>query len=182
MNPPQTTSPYITVRRSAIHGRGVFARKDIPRGARIIEYVGEKISKAEADRRAEVPLKRHKQDRSNGAVYIFELNKRHDLDGSAAYNTARYINHSCDPNAETEIIRGRIWVIAIRDIARHEEISYNYGYGYDNEDEHPCECRSSRCVGYIIGEESWPKLTRDLKNGTFRGDTLQRPGGTSAPK
>ena len=169
MNPPRTTSPYVTVRRSAIHGRGVFARKDIPLGARIIEYVGEKISKAEADRRADVPLKRHKEDRSRGAVYIFELNKRHDIDGHLAYNTARYINHSCDPNAETEIIRGRIWVIAVRDIARHEEVSYNYGYGYDNEDEHPCACSRRRCVGYIIGEENWPKLKKDLENGTFRG-------------
>lgn len=153
-----TASPYILVRSSAVHGRGVFARKAILKGTRIIEYTGEKITKTEAERRAAEHVDSHKKDRNSGAVYIFELNKRHDIDGDVPYNTARHINHSCDPNAETEIIRGKILVIALRDIAKGEEIFYNYGYGYDDYEEHHCGCGSSRCVGYILAEEHWPKL------------------------
>ncbi len=163
MKSQKTTSPFITVRNSTIHGRGVFAKKDIPKGTRIIEYVGEKITKAQAERRALVPLHRHKEDQTLGAVYLFELNKRYDIDGNVPYNTARHINHSCEPNAETEIIRGKIWTIALRDIKKGEEITYNYSYGYDGYDEHRCYCRASRCVGYILAEEHWPKLKQDNK-------------------
>lgn len=169
MKPQKTSSPYILVRHSPIHGRGVFAGKDIPKGTRIIEYVGERIPKAEADRRAVIPLNRHKQDRSRGAVYIFELNKRHDIDGNVLYNTARYINHSCDPNAETEIIRGKIWIIALRDIAAGEEIFYNYGYGYDSYADHQCYCGTQRCVGYILAEEHWPKLKKGRQKKLRKG-------------
>lgn len=161
MKPPKTTSPYIISRNSLIHGRGIFAKKNIPVGTRIIEYVGEKITKVEAEKRALIPLNRHKQDKTLGAVYLFELNKRYDIDGNVSYNTARHINHSCDPNAETEIIRGKIWVIALRDIPKDEEITYNYSYGYDGYDEHPCRCRTNRCIGYILAEEHWPKLTKN---------------------
>ena len=159
----KTASPYITLRRSLIHGRGVFAKKDIPKGSKIIEYIGEKITKAEATRRAEPLISRYKQDQSFGAVYLFDLNKRHDIDGNVPYNTARHINHSCDPNAESENIRGKIWIIALRDIARHEEISYNYGYGFEDYEEHPCCCGTNRCVEYILAEEHWPKLKKNLK-------------------
>ncbi|MCB9771888.1 MAG: SET domain-containing protein-lysine N-methyltransferase [Candidatus Omnitrophica bacterium] len=160
MEHKHTTSPFITVRNSTIHGRGVFAKIPIPKGTRIIEYVGEKITKKEADRRAHIPLNKHKEDQSCGAVYLFELNKRHDIDGNVSYNTARHINHSCEPNAETEIIRGKIWIIALRDIAKDEEIVYNYSYGYEDYHEHRCYCRANQCVGYILAEEHWPKLKK----------------------
>ncbi len=162
-------NPYITTRCSKIHGRGVFAKRAIKKFTRIIEYVGEKITKSESDRRADIPLGRHKKDRSHGAVYNFELNKRHDIDGNVPYNTARHINHSCEPNCEVEIIRGKIWIIARRDIKKGEEVAYNYGYDYENEDEHPCHCRTGGCVGYIVKEDHWPRLKRDIKKGTFKG-------------
>ena len=157
-----TASEYIKVKRSKIHSTGVFAKKDIPEGARIIEYVGERITKAESDSRADLPLSRHKKDKTNGAVYIFELNKRHDIDGYTAYNTARFINHSCAPNCETDIIRGHIWIMALRDIKKGEELAYNYGYGYEDYMAHPCHCGSDRCVGYILDEDQWARLKRDL--------------------
>ncbi len=162
-----TSSPYIIVRKSSIHNRGVFASCDIPKGTRVIEYVGEKISKKVAQDRVTSTI--DNADENNGAVYIFELNKRQDIDGNVPYNTARYINHSCDPNCEAEIIRGRIWIIALRDIRTGEEISYNYGYDLDDFEDHPCRCGSENCLGYIVAEEHWKKVNKALawkKNST----------------
>jgi len=154
------TSLYISVKCSKIHSRGVFAKRNIPEGMRIIEYVGEKVTKAESDRRADIPLARAQKNKECGAVYLFELNKRYDLDGDVPYNTAKYINHSCNPNCETDIIRGHIWIIALRDINKGEELSYNYGYGYEDFQEHECKCGADNCVGYILDEDHWPKLRR----------------------
>ena len=156
----RTTSPHIIVQRSRIHSTGIFAKKDIPKGTRIIEYIGERITKAESDCRADIPLGRNKQNREYGAVYIFDLNKRHDIDGNISYNTARFINHSCNPNCETEIIRGHIWIIALRDITEGEELSYNYNYGFEDYEDHECRCGSNQCVGYILDEDHWPRLRR----------------------
>jgi SET domain-containing protein len=83
----------ILVKNSRIHGRGVFAKCDIPKGTRIIEYVGEKITKAESDRRAEKFLEKAKK-KGSGAVYIFQLNQRYDIDGNVTWNPARLINHA----------------------------------------------------------------------------------------
>lgn len=159
----KTTSSYISVRKSRIHSTGIFARKNIPDGARIIEYVGRKVTKAVSDRLADIPLNKNKKDRTYGAVYIFVLNKRHDINGNVVYNTARFINHSCDPNCETEIIRGHIWVVAIRDIKKGEELAYNYNYDIEDYEDHKCRCGSKRCVGYIMDEDCWPRLKRKEK-------------------
>jgi len=157
----RTTSPYIIVRKSKIHGTGVFARTDIPEGTRVIEYVGDKITKAESDRRYEIAWERSQYgNNEKGVVYIFTLNKRYDIDGDVWWNTAKNINHSCDPNCETDIIRGHVWIIAMRDIKKGQEISYNYGYDFDSYEDHRCHCGSRRCVGYILAEEHWPKLRR----------------------
>jgi len=153
----------IIVRRSRIHGRGVFARKDIPKGAHIIEYVGERITHRESDRRAEVITARHQADSSHGAVYIFNLNKRTDIDGNVPYNKARYINHSCEPNAKAEIDRGRIWIVALKNISKGEEIFYNYGYDLEDYESHACDCRAPKCVGYILAREHWPRLKKKKK-------------------
>jgi len=157
------TSPYIVIKKSRIHSAGIFAKNDISKGTRVIEYVGEKITKAVADRRADIPLEKNKKNGAYGAVYIFILNKRHDIDGNVKYNTARLINHSCDPNCETEIIRGHIWVIAIRDIKKGKEIAYNYNYDVEDYEDHQCCCGSKRCVGYILDEDYWPRLKRKEK-------------------
>lgn len=149
------------VKKSSIHNIGVFANRDITKGTRIIEYVGEKITNKEATRRSTQSLDNHRKNNVHGAVYTFEINKRYSVDGNVPYNTARHINHSCDPNAETDVIRGKIWIIAIRDIKKGEEITYNYGYDLDMEyEEHPCRCGTDRCVGYILNEEFWPKLKK----------------------
>ena len=97
----------VLFKSSSIHGLGGFARVKIVSGAPVLEYVGEKITKAESLRRCE-------QDN----VFIFGLNEREDIDGNVPWNPARWLNHSCSPNAEAQVIEGRIWLIAIRDIAR----------------------------------------------------------------
>jgi len=156
----KTKSPYIIVRRSTIHGKGVFAKRDIPVGTRVIEYVGEKITKAESERRAHIPIQKNRKNPEHGSVYIFQINKRYDIDGYVPYNTARFINHSCEPNCESEIIRGSIWIIALQDIKKGEEINYNYGYSYEDHEDHQCFCRADNCVDFIMAEEEWPKLKR----------------------
>ncbi|MEX0920429.1 MAG: SET domain-containing protein-lysine N-methyltransferase [Candidatus Pacearchaeota archaeon] len=160
-----TTSEYIEVRNSRIHNKGVFAAKEIPKGTEVIEYVGEKIGKREAEERADKQFKRGK-DKKNGEghVYIFELNKRYDIDGNFSWNTARLINHSCDPNCEAEIEDNkRIWITSIKDIKKGEEITFNYGYSIDNFEDHLCKCGSKNCIGYIVDKKKWPKLKRLLK-------------------
>jgi SET domain-containing protein len=160
-HPPPTTSPWARVRRSKIHGLGVIASRDIPSGTRIIEYVGERITKSESERRDEARAARAASG-GDGCVYIFELNKHHDLDGHMSWNTARLINHSCDPNCESEKPRGRIWITARRDIAAGEELTFDYGFDVENWREHPCRCGSPKCVGYIVAKSHRWRLRRRL--------------------
>jgi len=148
-------SPFVTLRNSGIHSKGLFAKKDIPKDTRIIEYVGEKITKAESERRAIHPLRKSKINKKYGAVYIFELNQRYDIDGNVPYNMARFINHSCNPNCETHLVRGHVWIVSIRDIKKGEELCYNYGYCIEDYLEHECKCGAHNCVGYILDEKHW---------------------------
>ncbi|MBS3072380.1 SET domain-containing protein-lysine N-methyltransferase [Candidatus Pacearchaeota archaeon] len=155
---------WVKFRRSKIHSTGGFAAKDIPKGTKIIEYIGKKITKKQADKIADKEMARHKRDKNNGAVYIFELNKKYDIDGNVSWNPARLINHSCSPNAETEIKKERIWIIATKKIKKGEEITYDYGYDIDDWDNHPCKCGSKNCVGYIVSQDQWKKLRKRLQN------------------
>jgi len=116
----------LVFKASPIHGVGGFARRDIPAGTRVIEYLGEKISKAESLRRCE---------RNN--EYIFELDDEHDLDGNVSWNPARFLNHSCAPNCEAILEGGKIWILAERDLKSGEEITFNYGYDLVDYKEHP---------------------------------------------
>lgn len=156
-------SEFIEENNSGIHNRGVFAKKFIPKGTKIIQYVGEKISKEESEKRADNVLNDSKKHKEKGAVYIFELNEKFDLDGNVFYNTARFINHSCLPNCESENIDGEIWILSTKDIKKGEELLYNYGYDIDNFHEHPCFCGADDCVGYIADETQWDKLKKTIK-------------------
>ncbi|HYF33927.1 MAG TPA: SET domain-containing protein-lysine N-methyltransferase, partial [Prosthecobacter sp.] len=134
-----TPPPAWIVRRSSIHQRGVFARRDILKEEEVIEYVGEKISKEESDRRGQNLME--KASKSGGAaVYIFTLNEEFDLDGGFSWNPARLINHSCDPNCEAFITDDRVWIYAKRDIAKGEELTFNYGFDMETWEDHPCRC------------------------------------------
>lgn len=139
----------IEFRNSSIHGRGGFARREVACGTRVLEYLGEKISKAESLRRCE-----------ENNPYIFCLDDAFDLDGNFEWNPARLLNHSCAPNCEAELVRGRIWIVTLREIQAGEEITFNYGYDLDSYEEHPCHCGAPGCVGYIVAEEFFPELKR----------------------
>ena len=153
------------VKKSNVHGSGVFATQPIAKNKRIIEYIGEKVLKSEGDRRSEKRLKRYLKSNKTGSVYVFELNKKFDIDGSPIYNKARYINHSCKPNCEVKIINGHIWIYSIRNIKKNDELSYDYGYEFDSEDyvDHICRCGSKNCIGYIISTDDRQKFKRFMR-------------------
>ncbi|MDP6251700.1 MAG: SET domain-containing protein-lysine N-methyltransferase [Verrucomicrobiota bacterium] len=157
-----TTSKYIEVRESEIHGTGVFARIKVSKGKKVIEYIGEKITKKESERRSIALIEKNQGSQTDGAVYIFEVNKRYDIDGNIPENTARFINHSCDPNCEPDVIKNRVWLISKRKIKEGEELSYNYGFDLDGYEDHECRCGAKKCVGYITAEDNWPKLKKRL--------------------
>lgn len=150
---------WVTTAASAIHGRGVYARELIPDGTRVLEYTGERITKAEAKRREQQRLARKRRG-GDDSVYIFVLNQRYDLDGRTRQNIARLINHSCAPNCRAETIRGRIWIIARRDIPAGAELTFDYGFGFPKWARHPCRCGSPRCPGFIVGSGQRWRLRR----------------------
>ncbi len=139
----------VLLKESAIHGIGGFARADIAKGARVIEYVGKIIDKRESMRRCE---------ENNG--FIFTLTDKQDLDGNVEWNPARFINHSCAPNCDAEMDAGRIWIVARRDIRAGEELTFNYGYDLEDYREYQCRCGSPDCVGYIVAEEFFEHVRR----------------------
>ena len=96
-------------------------------------------------------------------MFIFTLSNKWDVDGNVPWNTARLLNHSCDPNCQTWIEGRRIFVYANRDIEEGEELTFDYGFDIENFEDHPCLCGSQQCVGYIVGREQWPELKERLK-------------------
>ena len=167
---------YIEVKNSGIHRHGVFAKIDIPKETKIVEYIGEKISAEEGERRHERGTENHLKDPENNAgTYIFILDDDVYLDGDIPENDAKYINHSCEPNCEIDIKDKRIWIHSLRDIKKGEEITYNYGFELYDDDpyffkKHPCKCGSKNCPGYILSEEEWPKMRELLKAEAKKGD------------
>jgi uncharacterized protein len=127
---------------SVIHGTGAFAVCPFPAGTHLIEYVGEIIDKRESLRRCEL-----------NNEYIFALDETRDIDGNVDWNPARFINHSCAPNCEAVLDDGHIWIIAARDIAAGEEITFNYGFDLEDYRNYPCTCGAPNCVGHMVAEE-----------------------------
>lgn len=146
MKPEQ---PPIVFAASTIQGTGGFAARDIATGEKLIEYVGERITKEESLRRCEA---------ENWC--IFTLNDEWDLDGAVDWNPARLINHSCAPNCDAECDEDQIWIIARRDIQKGEELTFNYGYDLIDYREHPCRCGAATCVRFIIAEEFHEDIRR----------------------
>ena len=153
------------VKNSNVHGSGVFATKNIPKNTNIIQYIGEKVTKSEGDRRSSLRIKKFINSPLNGSVYIFELNKKYDIDGLVSNNKARFINHSCNPNCEVDIVKGQIWISSIKNIKKGEELNYDYGYAFDPDDfrDHLCKCGSKNCIGFIISSDEWKKYLKYIK-------------------
>ncbi len=139
----------------------MFAARPLRKGQRVCEYIGEKISKEESERRGLALME--EAGRSGGAaVYIFTLDEEWDLDGGTPENDARLINHSCSPNCDAWDYDGRLFIEARHAIKAGEELSFNYGFDIETWEDHPCRCGAPNCVGYILGEEHWPELRRRL--------------------
>lgn len=128
----------------------------------MIEYVGKLVPVKDSDDLGDKQLKRAAKS-GGGSVYLFTLNKKFDIDGNVPWNKARLINHSCDPNCEVYIIKGRIWVHAKRKIAAGEELTYDYGFNMDSWQDHICRCGTSKCLGYIVSASRRGALARVLK-------------------
>ncbi len=133
----------LKVKKSKIDCFGVFAKRHIAEDEFIIRYRGRRLTSKAA------------QAEDVDTMYHFQLNSRYTIDGK---NSARYLNHSCNPNCHTDIIKGTIWIIASRDIKPGEELTYNYGYNYSEAKDYPCLCRSKNCVGFISDESHWHKF------------------------
>lgn len=152
--PRKTAAPRrLQVRRSGVHGKGVFALVDIPRGARIIEYVGEVISWDEAQRR-------HPHDPSDpNHTFYFHVDDQHVIDALHGGNASRWINHSCSPNCKADEQDGRIFITARRAIRAGEELNYDYGLVIDEpltpelKADYPCHCGSRRCRGTLLSSD-----------------------------
>jgi uncharacterized protein len=132
----QNTAFALATKKSK-SGLGLFAGEAIPKGKKIIEYIGEKITANEADRR--------------GGMYLFELNSRWTIDGKDRKNTARYINHACGSaaNCEAEVTSGRIWISSKKNIAAGEELSYDYGKEMFDEFIKPHGCVCAKCTALL---------------------------------
>lgn len=154
--PVMRTSPLIEVRNSKIHGRGVFAIKPIRKGTRVIEYLGERITHAEADRRYE------DHDPNDNHTFLFVAARNVVIDGASGGNAARFINHSCDGNCESEIAEKRVFIRAVRNIAPGEELGYDYEIGRDKSDPpnvdeiYACRCGTAKCRGSML----WPPMKK----------------------
>ena len=141
---------------SNIDNRGLFASKNIKKGTKIIYYTGKIITKKQTENNPKFD--------NDKAIYLFNLNNRYDLDGDFTYNTARLINHSCDPNCEVEGKGLKLWISSIKDINKNEELTYDYGFSFDeNYKDFPCKCGSKNCCGYIVREGSRWRIKKNKK-------------------
>lgn len=150
-------SRRLIVRRSPIHGTGVFAARTIEKGERLIQYKGRVVSHAEAD-------ERYADGVESGHTFLFTLNDQYLVDANFEGNAARWINHGCEPNCEAVMVddpkgdprKARVFIEAIRRIKPGEELTYNYGITLD-EPHTPrlkrlwkCLCGSPRCTGTML--------------------------------
>ena len=140
--PDARTAPV--VRRSRVHGLGTFAARPYPAGRRVIEYTGERIDDAEVERR-------YGAESDDPHTFLFQIGPRTSIDATVGGNAARYINHSCEPNCEAHQIGRRVFIVARRDIALGEELTYDYrlqieaGASKARRRLFSCRCGSPRC-------------------------------------
>lgn len=166
------------LRTSPIAGTGAFAIQPIPKGTRLIEYTGEKISHEEAD-------KRYDDEKSaTSHVVLFTLDRNTVVDAGVGGNEARFFNHSCAPNCESEVENGHIWLDTIRDVAPGEELTYDYALTRETEDDeaeearYPCHCGAPGCRGTLL-EPRKPKKKKSRKTAARR---KRRPTGPSSAR
>ena len=116
----------------------MYTKEFIPSGRKVIEYVGERISRRETKRRAE----------SSDLIYLFTLDPYWTIDGSVGGSGAQYINHCCEPNLIARIMKGHILYLSLRDIRAGEELTVDYHFD-KNVERVPCKCGAAKCRGTI---------------------------------
>ena len=151
---PAAASRRILVRRSGVHGKGVFAVAALTRKEVIIEYKGEVISWKEA-------LRRHPHDPSDpNHTFYFHIDDGNVIDAKVGGNSARWINHACQPNCEADQVNGRVFIKALRSIRPGEELFYDYGLVLDERQtkkvkkQFECRCGTPRCRGTMLAPRS----------------------------
>ncbi|MGE0072317.1 MAG: SET domain-containing protein [Thiomonas sp.] len=152
-----SSGPYIRVQNSPIHGRGVFARRPLRAGQRIIEYKGERIDWDEA-------LRRHPRDPAQPFhTFYFSLGDGSVIDGGVHGNSARWINHSCAPNCQAQQVGDRVFIYALRDIAAGEELFFDYALELDARHtakvkrDYACRCGAPDCRGTLLAPKHRPR-------------------------
>ena len=152
MSAARRTPSSIEVRDSALHGLGVFATKRIKKGSRVVEYLGERVSHAEADRRYD------DKDENDNHTFLFIVDTRTVIDAGVEGNEARFVNHACEPNCESVIQERRVFIEALRSIEPGEELTYDYqiqreaGDPPDVDEVFACRCGFPNCRGSML----WP--------------------------
>lgn len=169
----ETAKPWYIVRRSQLHGNGLFARRKIPAGTRAIEYGGKRITAKEADRR-------HPANPDDPFhTFFFALSSGEVIDGGDRGNDARWINHSCMPNCEAQESRHgkRVYIVALRDIKRGEELFYDYGLVLDGritkklKESYRCVCGAPTCRGTMLAppeKKAKPKAAKPKKKASAK--------------
>jgi uncharacterized protein len=141
------------IRESSIHGKGAFATRRIPKGVRLIEYAGERLTPAQAESRY--------PDDPNAPqhTFLFAIDDDIVIDAAVNGNDARWINHSCEPNCDAVVESGRIWIESIRMIDAGEELAYDYALVLDEphtpaaKRRFPCACGSKKCRGTLLAKK-----------------------------
>jgi len=147
------SEPLYVVRRSRIHGSGVYAARRIRKGTRIVEYLGERITHQQADDRYSA------RGQDDGHTFLFVVDDEIVIDAGVNGNDARFINHFCDPNCDTVIEGGRVFIEALRTIQPGEELGYEYGLTWESTDDpdelanYACRCGAANCRGTMLSEE-----------------------------
>ncbi len=142
--------PSIEVRASGVHGKGVFATAAIPKATTLIEYVGELLTWAKAQ-------KRHPHDPNDpNHTFFFHIDDKHVIDAAVGGNDARWINHACDPNCEADEVEGRVFIKTLRKLKAGEELNYDYGLVIEGrltkklKAEYQCLCGAKKCRGTML--------------------------------
>jgi uncharacterized protein len=159
----------LIIRSSGIHAAGCYTTSQVRKGTRVAEYTGPRMSKEQADAANE----------DSPITYLFGLG-----DGSVVIDghcMAMFINHSCDPNCETEEIRGRVWIRAIRNIEAGEEITYDYCLYDGGDDEAQCNCGAKKCRGTMYSQQEIRRRKAAQKRAAKKKPAKRRTGTTEMP-
>ena len=148
-----TASPPFEIRASPMQGMGAFATHRIPAFTRLVEYAGERLTPAQAEQRyPDTPGERHH-------TFLFAIDDAVVIDAAVDGNSARWINHSCDPNCDAVIEDGRIWIETARDITPGEELAYDYAFTLAGRHSpaakrrYPCHCGARSCRGTMLAKK-----------------------------